>query len=474
MLKKAVLVVSGNAFGSILLLVRNLIVARLISPENYGIASTFALSMSIVEMLSYLGLQQLIIVDKDGDDPHFQASMHGFQILRGCFSSVMLFIIARPYAEFLSVQKVAWAYELLALLPLINGLQHYDPHRLRRHMNFMPTNLSNFVPALVSVLSVWPLAVVFGDYRIMLFALFFQAIAMVALSHLTAKRPYRATLDFTIMKKATKFGWPLLLNGMLMFGVFNGERLIVGRELGMGQFAFFSMCTTLTLTPTLVLANSAQSLFLPQLTRARDNPAEFQRIAVATMESSLAIALILVLGATLIGGPLSYLLTGSKYSAILFILVPMAVAQALRVAKTGSGVVGLAIGQSSNSMVGNLVRVLSLPISWWIAIRTGNMLHIIWVACVAELVGYIVAMFLVARRAKIDMTPLFAPAFLTGVTCVFALIDVAYCPPRASFTAHWHMGLLLVAASGLVAFATMSAAGEYLLRWWRNRRSVRN
>ena len=127
MLKKAVLVVSGNAFGSILLLVRNLIVARLISPENYGIASTFALSMSIVEMLSYLGLQQLIIVDKDGDDPHFQASMHGFQILRGCFSSVMLFIIARPYAEFLSVQKVAWAYELLALLPLINGYLYFLP-----------------------------------------------------------------------------------------------------------------------------------------------------------------------------------------------------------------------------------------------------------------------------------------------------------------------------------------------------------
>jgi len=90
------------------------------------------------------------------------------------------------------------------------------------------------------------------------------------------------------------------------------------------------------------------------------------------------------------------------------------------------------------------------------------------------LVGYIIAMILVARRAKIDMTPLFAPAFLTGVTCVFALIDVAYYPPRASFTAHWHFGLLLVAASGIVAAGTMSAAGTYLLRRWRSRRSARN
>ena len=38
MLKKAFMLVSGNAFGSALLLVRNLIIARLISPEDYGIA----------------------------------------------------------------------------------------------------------------------------------------------------------------------------------------------------------------------------------------------------------------------------------------------------------------------------------------------------------------------------------------------------------------------------------------------------
>lgn len=470
MIKKAVLVVTGNAFGSLLLLVRNLIIARLISPENYGIASTFALSMSIVEMLSYLGLNQLIIIDKDGDKPHFQAAMQGFQILRGTFSSLMLLLIARPYAAFLSVEQVAWAYELLALLPLINAFQHYDPHRLRRHMNFRPTNLINFLPALVSVLAVWPLALIFGDYRIMLVSLFVQAITMVLVSHITAERPYRATLDFELMKKATKFGWPLLLNGMLMFGVFNGERLIVGRELGMGQFAFFSMCTTLTLTPTLVLANSQQSIFLPQLTRARDDKALFQKLSVATMEASLVIALLLVLGATLIGGPLSYRLTGSKYAAILFILVPMAVAQALRVAKTGSGVVGLAIGQSGNSMIGNLVRVLSLPFSWWIAIKTGNMLHIIWVACAAELVGYLVAMAMVAWRAGVSLMPLYIPGALTIFTCALALVDSHFYPPRASFSTHWHFGLVLVAMAGLCSFASMTGLGHFAVAYWRNRR----
>ncbi len=462
MLKKALLLVSGNAFGSLLLLVRNLIVARLISPENYGIASTFAISMSIVEMLSYLGLNQLMVVDDEGDSPHFQAAMQGFQVLRGTFSSIALFLISWPYAAFLGVPSVSWAYQVIAVIPFINGFQHYDPHRLKRHMNFMPTILSNAVPPLVSVLSLWPAAVIFADYRIMLAALIVQAVSMVILSHLTAERPYRLTLDRALMKRAVQFGWPLLLNGMLMFFVFNGERLIVGRELGMGMLAFFSMCFTLTLTPTLVLANSAQTFFLPQLTAAKDDPERFQRIATATMETSLAIAMLLVLGVSLLGGPLVHLLVGKKYAAILGILVQMSVLQAMRVSKTGSSVVALAKGRSGNAMISNLMRVLSLPLSWWAAIQTGEVMTIIWIALAAEVVGYLVALYLAAHRTGIRLAPLILPIVMSWIACAATLVDAHYFPPKAQFSNHFHPFQLAVIAAGVLAMLTMGSLRAYM------------
>lgn len=467
MLKKALLVVSGNAFGSLLLLVRNLLIARLISPENYGIASTFAISMSIVEMLSYLGLNQLMVVDKDGDDPHFQAAMQGFQVMRGVVSSVALFLIARPYAAFLGVDEVAWAYEMIALIPLINGFQHYDPHRLKRHMEFRPTVMTNALPPLASVISVWPLALAFGDYRIMLVALFVQAASMVLMSHLTARRSYRLAIDTALMRRAVRFGWPLLLNGMLMFFVFNGEKLIVGRELGMGTLAFFSMAFTLTLAPTLVLANSCQTFFLPQLSAAREDAAQFQALATATMETSLVIAVLLMTCASLVGGPLAYLLVGPKYVALLAFLIPMAAVQALRVAKTGSSVVALAKGLSANAMISNLMRVASLPLSWWAAIHTGDVRAIIWIAMMAELLGYAVSMVLAARRTGVRLAPLALPAGLSGIACAAALIDAHYSPPEAGLAEHLHMGHWGVVVAGLAALAATGSLRTYVLSRWR-------
>lgn len=463
MLKKAIMVVSGNAFGSLFLLLRNLIVARLMSPENYGIASTFAISMSVVEMLSYLGLNQLIVIDKDGDNPRFQAAMQGFQVLRGCFSAVVLYLIAEPYARFLGIERVAWTFQVLALIPLINGFQHYDTHRLRRHMNFRPTVLGNSVPALVSVLALWPMALFMADYRIMLGALFFQAITMVAVSHASAERPYRLVMDIGLMKRATRFGWPLLVDGALIFAALNGERLIILRELGVTEFAFFSMAFTLTLTPTIVLGNSAQSILVPRLTAVRDQPQEFQRLSLVTLEVFLAISVLLVLGTSLVGGPLAYLLLGDKYLPILAVLVPIAVLQAIRVSKNGANIVALAIGHTSTSMICNLVRVASLPFTWWAAIHSGDIFTIIWIVCGAEVMAFFLSMVLAARWARIALMPFVLPSVLAGLLFVVCTWDSLTHPPAPGIPDHLHGLQIGIAALGLVALLAMPGLRAILM-----------
>lgn len=458
------MLVSGNAFGSALLLIRNLIIARLVSPEDYGIASTFAVAMSIVEMLSYLGLNQMIVVDRDGDDPAVQKAMQGFQLLRGVLSSLILLAIAVPYARFLGVEHVAWAYQVIAFIPLVNGLQHFDMHRLKRHLNFRPWIVTQAIPPLVSVLAIWPLAYLYGDYRIMLVSLFIQAGSMVALSHVMAERRYALSLDFALIRRATVFGWPLLLNGVLLFGVFNGERLIVGRELGMSQLAVFSMSITLTLTPTLVLAGAAQSLFLPALSGARDRIESFRWLGTAAVEAGLAIGVGLILGMALLGGPVIHLLLGAKYAGMLDILVPMAVMQAVRVAKSGASTVALAKERSGNAAAANLIRVLSLPLSWYAVTHTGDVLTIIYIAMAAEVAGYLVSLRLAAKRTGLLLGPLVLPSLLSTLAGVAALMDAQYYPPRPGLVDHLVWTRWFVAVFCLAALFSMSALRGYLWR----------
>lgn len=413
MFRSALLILSGNAAASLLLLARNLIIARLIPVEDYGIAATFAITMAVVEMMSQLGLQQQIIQAKDGDDPRFQSALQGFQVLRGVFAGIVLFFAAKWIADFLNIPHVAWAYQVMALVPVMNALQHFDIHRLNRQMRFWPVVLTGAVPALISLAVVWPLYLLFGDYKVMLWSLILQWALMVVVSHLVAERPYRLILDAKIMGESLRFGWPLLVNGMLMFAVFNGDKLIVGRVLGMETLAIFAMGVTLTLTPTLVMAKSAQNFFLPQLSKVdRTTPegaARFQHLSITKLQVSLVNGALLVIGIALLGALVVQVLLGPKYAALIPLLMPLAVLHALRVAKAGSAVVALATGHTSNAMQANLVRVLTLPLVWYAAVEGVGLLNVVWIATGGEVLGYMLSLWLLRARVGVALKPMVWP-----------------------------------------------------------------
>lgn len=426
MLRTAFLILSGNTATSALLFARNLIVARLIPVSDYGVAATFAVAMAVVEMTSTLGLQQQIVQAKEGDDPRFQAGLQGFQVLRGVAAGGLLFLLAGPMAAYFGIPEAAWAYQVLAVVPVLGALQHFDVHRLNRQMVFGPLILSKLMPALIALLAIWPLAIWFGDWQVMLWSIILQAAAGALASHVVAQTPYRLVFDRAVMVRSLRFGWPILVNTFLMFLVFQGDKLIVGRELGMEALALFAMGMTLTLTPTLILAGSSTNFFLPRLASLdRAIPAEaarFDSLAIAVLQLHLAFGLFLVLAICLLGAPLIGLLLGSKYHALVPFLLWLAILQAFRAFKGGPSTLALARGRTENAMFANLPRVALLPLAWWAAVSSGDVHVVIWIAILAEFMGFLIALALVRGRIGISLRRLTVPIATTFFCLALASI----------------------------------------------------
>jgi O-antigen/teichoic acid export membrane protein len=403
MARTALLILSGNAAASFFLLVRNLLIARLISVEDYGIAATFAIAMAVVEMASFLGLQQQIVQDRDGNDPRFQAALQGFQVLRGVIAAVAMFLLADWIATFLGIPEVAWAYQLLAVVPILNALQHFDIYRLNRQMRFKPLLLTGMLPALASVIAVWPLVIWLGDYRVMLYALILQIGLTALMSHLVAERPYRLVLDRALMVRSLTFGWPLLVNGFLMFFVFQGDKMIVGREMGMETLAIFAMGLTLALTPTLIIGKSAQNFFLPQLSQPHIAEAQFRHRAVITVEAVLAMTLIFVLGIALVGPALVHVLLGKGYAELAVLLIWFVILQAIRIFKVGPQIIAMAKGHTGNDMYANVARLLVFPAAWYSAVTSGDLLTLLGIAIAGEALALVVALYLLQQRCRFPL-----------------------------------------------------------------------
>jgi len=462
MFRKALFIFSGNAATSAFTLGRNLLIARYISIENYGIAATFAMAMTLVEMFSTLGMQQQIVQAKEGDHPSFQAGLQGFNLVRGLLAGALLFFSAGFIADFFGVPEAAGAYQVLAIVPVLNSLQHFDIYRLTREMNFGPQIVSTLVPACLSFLFAWPLTIIFGDYRAMLFSVVIQVALMLLFSHLTAERKFSLSLDRKVSISAIRFGWPLLLNNFILFAVFNGDRVIVGRELGMADLAILAMGYTLTLTPTLIVAKSLQHFFLPQLSTAQSDNQKFDFLSIVVIQATTFLALLFLVVIFLFGERLIDVVLGDKFSNLSSILIWLSVMQAIRVAKAGAAIVALAKGVTTNALYANLPRLISLGFVWYIVSNDGSLTSVVFVGIAGEVCGLIVSYVQLQRTIRISLKKSYLSAVLAVMVVCVAVINIPPLSLLEDFNVSYPLVSTLMVALLALTIASMRPLIQYL------------
>ena len=423
-----------------------------------GSRSTFAIIFGFIEMLGFLGLDRFLIQTREEALERVQATLHTLQVLRGVLVAAVLFLTAGPLAEVMDVSQVAWAFQVMALLPLMQGFMHLDIARAQRDMRFGPFVKISLGAELLGLLSIWPLHLVFGDYRIVLGALLAQQILIVLFSHMVSERRYHLGWDRGLVLRALGFGWPLLFNAALMFGIFQGDRIIVANRLGPVDLGLFSLAFMLTFMPTGILNQTINRLFLPRLAPLQDDPAAFGLLARVVVQVGLVGGSRSPSDSRSSGADLVLIVFGAKYAGALGILVWLAVMQAVRSAKTGVSIVALARGETRSPMVANIIRVLLLPVAWLAVGQGAGMGMVVGLAILGEAIGLVVALGLLRSWLGVPVRPLIPSVLAWALVLLLIGADLALHPPRPEVFANFHLFqavIVLVAASAVLGMTDL-------------------
>jgi O-antigen/teichoic acid export membrane protein len=375
--KGSLVLVLGEAISYGASFLRNILLARLLTQADFGVAATFSLIITLLEFSARLGVARLVVQDKEGDEPNFIATAHLVQAAVAVFSSILILACAAPLSTLFGIPGQRLAIMVLALAPLFRGFEHLDVRRYERNLRFAPSLLVEVVPQVAITLAAWPIASWLGDYRAVLVLLLTKGLASCVGSHLLAERRYRWQLQRRYVARLTRFGWPLLVNGLLMFGVFHGDQFLVATFYTMIDLGLYAAAAALTLAPSFVFARVFASVMLPVLSQLQDDSAVFavryrQVLAIVTL-----FAVVSAVGMVIGGEALMRLAYGPKYVGAGVLMGWLAAANALRTLRIAPALAAMAKGDSQNQMLSNLGRVMALlpavaiglthqPL-WWIA-----------------------------------------------------------------------------------------------------------
>jgi O-antigen/teichoic acid export membrane protein len=248
-----------------------------------------------------------------------------------------------------------------------------------------------------------------------------------------------------------RFGWPLLLNGFLMFGVFQGDQFLVGHYYSMAELGTYAAAATLAMAPSFIFGRILSSLMLPIMSQVQNNPEQFRKRYQTCIQTVTAFSVWYAVATIFAAEFWMRLAYGSKYVGAGIILAWLSASNSFRILRLAPAVAAMAKADSQNQMKSNILRVLGVVPGLWFAAHGKP----VWVIAGSGLVGECLACFYSFWRLKNrDGVPWSPNLLAVGLT----ILAISAAAPSSSLIQGWSMIWSLPTAAligALVGFATL-------------------
>jgi len=447
-LGQGALLFSGFLTSQIASFVRNALLGHLLSKGDFGIAATIAITLQLLEIISDVAVDRMILQAKDGDDAKLINNAHLLLILRGFVIGALLWSSAPLIAMFFNLYEALWAFQLLALVPVIKGFMHLDIRRMQRSLIHGPFALVEALPQLIALSLVVPFINIFGGYEAVVFLGLSQAVTAVFVSHYLAERPYGIAFDKTYMRRFVNFGWPILMSALPLIAVYQGDRIVIGRTLGMEALAVYSAAFMLAMVPGLLTSKVCLSLVLPLLSDVRERGEEFlvrfgmmvQGVVITACAYLLFFAFLGGYGLGLAFGP-NY----SEYGPVLILLVTM---WGFRIIQSAPGTGLMALGVTKPLLIAGIIRALALLPILYFSGRGITLELVAFFGVLGEFLSFVYMCFVIERVLPGSGVQLLKPSVLYFVFIAGLLIVGAHACDDEPL---WTLIAQLIVGAGILA-----------------------
>lgn len=403
-------------FGQLCALLRYVVLARIIGPEQLGLAAFLMLTAQFLENVSDTGSDRFIVQDREGDSARLLSVVHSAMTLRGVLIAGALVLFAGPVAKLYGTPQIGTSIMWLAITPFIAGFVHYGIRQAQRARDFRPESATIIAGESAALLGTAAAAYIVRDHTAVIYGLAMRAIAMVVASHVTARRAYRWGYAKDEAVRFGAFAAPLFLNGFLLFVGSQGDRLLIGSTVGPTALGYYSAILLLILSPMAAMSRFMMTLHLPTLSARRDEQPAFDQASNRLGGRAIVLAAVAAAVFTLVGPGMTWLFYGKDYLQPVLVFALLAALQALRFVRVWPNTIAVAVGRSSVVTVNNLARLVALPAALLAAMAEWGLEGIVAAYIAGEVIALLAALAQLARRRAINVR---RELKRTAMFCVF-------------------------------------------------------
>lgn len=455
----------GYGGSQLLRLGSNLVLARLLFPEAFGLMALVNVFIQGLQMFSDIGLGPAIIQSRRGEEPAFCRTAWTMQIIRGTILWLMSCALALPIASFFAANDPQ-AAELAVLLPvagltaLLGGFTSTGIFLLNRQMRIGRLTALELIPQGCSILlmigwarlspGVW--ALVAGGLA--------YSVVRLALSHRwNPGQADRLAWDQSAAVELFRFGKWVFFSTLVTFLASHLDRLLLGRLLSMTELGLYSIAMTFARVAIHTSSRLSSLVIFPLLATLRDEPRRLVEACLRARSPVLWLSAAVCAAFALVAPLFFTTLYDQRYADAGTIARWLALYTWSHVLVSSMDRIPLALGAPRVLFVANLLTAIGMAMAlfgYHAAALPGFIVGMSLANLVAHL--YLLAVLGHCRRA------------MTRQSLVFSLGLFAYTLPMIFLLTRLQESL---ASSAWLAATALAAGLPLLLGAWRVHRAVR-
>ncbi|MHA1279680.1 MAG: lipopolysaccharide biosynthesis protein [Candidatus Helarchaeota archaeon] len=260
---------SGSVVKQGLGFIINIVLARLLGPEPYGMVALATIVISIGNLIVDSGLNSSIVQKKELDKYDI-SYVFTLQMILGVIIYAIIAGLAPIFARLLNDVEITNVLRVLSLTIIFQSLSQTSLGILKRNLSFKKIELSTIISYLVGYLCIGiPLALAGSGVWSLVIAQVVQSLINLMIVYINVKHPI--VINFKDKNGVHRFGLIIFGTNIANWIASYFSSTLIGKQFGSTALGLFNRSRALVYTPGMAVIKSSQKVIFSSTSRIQDS-----------------------------------------------------------------------------------------------------------------------------------------------------------------------------------------------------------
>lgn len=351
----------SSIFLNMLSLLRSVVLARLLTPEIFGLWAVCTTLVRAIKVFTETGFTSALIQRQDRAE-EARDTAFTLLILRGAVITLITIAAAPLFAGFYEQPILQSLVSVLAIAFLITGFHNINTVFYEKELKFRRLVYLEQIATVLGFIFVVVVAYIYRSAWALVAAHLFTVAVTVILSYLMIPAKPRFAIDKKIALELFHYGKFVSGAAMVIFITFEIDNLIIGKIIGMEGLGFYSVAFMLANLPATHLAKVVSGVMLPAYSKLQSDYSTLRSAYLRTLEFVAALTIPASIGVGLLAPQILGVIFGERWLPAVDALRVLAVFGCLRAIASLNGYLYNAIGKPKNTFYINLSKLFVIAL----------------------------------------------------------------------------------------------------------------